>query len=314
MLERIAFDMNLNKYLKEFLESKRAAGRSPETLKFYDGGVKLFLRFCRTNGYSGADLVGSIGAEVVEDYLVHLRERDLSPASIATYYRALRGLYRWIEKRHGFNGQECPFDLLSEPRTPDKLPKRISAAEVDMILYYITPQGPHDWLAYRDKLIVQTLFSFGMRAGELIRLRIDDVDLDRRLLRVERQKTHNDDFVPFTHSLRRLFKEWIEEIRPAHPSRALWLTPLGGKTSQVDNSLTVSGLNQMLLRRCKAAGLPNYRAHSFRHGCAVHTILNGGDLVLVKDLLGHARIETAQIYTKFDTEEITRRYDQVWGS
>ena len=304
--------MDLQILTSEFLASKAAGNRSPATIYNYQWNLESFLSWAAEEGHAGNDLVGSIGAETIEEYMLYLNNCDYRPHTIAQRYRSLRALYRWIERRHGKIDAGNPFDMLTEPSTPDLLPKAATYAQLQVLLHSITvSQYGAPWTCPRDRLIIKLFFFTGLRVGEMASLMIEDVDLERRRLRVTRHKTKGVDLVPFSRSLHADLSAWLAGQRPACEHGGLWPASTGDRHIAPE-PLSTSGLKQMCRYRSERAGLPTIMPHALRHGCAVHIIERGGDISLVKRILGHKDIRTSQIYLRFDTDQVTGLYDRIF--
>lgn len=299
--------MDLQEHAERFFQSKTAVNRSAATLDYYRYHIGKFLAWCAQNSYSGNDLVGTVGAEVLEEYFLHLGI-DYSPFTVTGAYRSLRALYRFIEHRQGPITEGNPYTWLEMPSTPDLLPKAITFGEFMILLHNITGDK---WIARRDRLLIKMLFFTGLRLGEITDLSVNDVNLERRQLRIYRQKIKAEGFIPLSQSLRDDLRAWLGGQRPACPHDGLWPSLQKGVIVG-DQPLIAQGITEMLRRRCRTASLPEYLAHSFRHGCAVHIIQRGGDLSLVKDLLGHRDLKTTQHYLRFDLDRLTNQYDRIF--
>lgn len=300
--------MDLQTQTERFLRSKTSQGKSPHTIDFYFHNIADFIKWCDLNDYDGTDLVGQTGAETIEDYQNEMLERGLSPFTIHARYRALRALYKWVEKRDGPFDGGSPFHWLTEPKTPDTLPKAVSYEEVTLLLHSIPQAG--GWIDTRDRLIVKTLFHTGMRAGELLGLKVGDIQTEQRRIHLYRTKTQKEDYIPLSRSLARDFNTWLNGVRPDVDHHWLWPAMPGPTTTH--EQLVYEGLKQMLRRRCRDAGIAKRSPHSFRHGCAVHIIQHGGDISLVKELLGHRDLITTQVYLRFDVSQLTAAYDKIF--
>lgn len=304
--------MDLQTVTTEFLASKAAGGRSPHTLYNYQWNLESFATWCAEEGYTGNDLFGVNGAETIEEHLLYMTNCDYRPHSIVQRYRTLRALYRWAERRHGRFEAGNPFDLLTEPTTPDLLPKATTYAQLQVLLHSITVSHyGTPWTCPRDKLIIKLFFFTGVRVSEMASFRIEDVDLERRRLRVTRHKTKGIDLVPFSRSLHADLSVWLADQRPACAHDGLWPASTGDRRIAPE-PLTSGGIKQMCRYRSERASLPVILPHSLRHGCAVHIIERGGDISLVKRILGHKDIRTSQIYLRFDTDQITGLYDRIF--
>lgn len=302
--------MDLQTLTTEFLVSKAAGGRSLATIYNYQWNLESFTAWCEEEEYSGNDLVGAIAAENIEDHLLWMQNHDYSQHTILQRFRALRAFYRWVEKRHGRFEQGNPFDLLIEPKAPDLLPKALTFGQLQVLLHSIKGER---WTEARDRLLLKLFFYTGVRVAEMASLSVADVDLARRRLRIRRWKTKSEDLVPFSRSLQSELSIWLTVKRPPCEHDGLWPSMLfGGDGSKPGDRLAVQGLRQMVRYRCERAGLPPIFPHALRHGCAVHIIERGGDISLVKRVLGHKDIRTSQIYLRFDTDQVTGLYDRIF--
>lgn len=298
-------------YVSKFYTAKEATGRSEWTLTSYHFHIDRFLVWCAAQEYTGADLFGVAGAEVIEEYQTHMRANANSPHTVHGTYRSLRTLYNWIFKRFVPDDFENPFAYLSEPKTPDLLPKAISYAQVCVLLNSIAPTKHYpEWVCTRDRLLVRMLFETGARAGEILSLALNDIDLERRRLRVMRWKIQKEDFIPFSRSMKIELTTWLAQ-RPACDHASLWpsVLPTG---RQAGPPLAYDGLKEMLRRRCKVAKLPKFAPHAFRHGRGVHIVQRGGDISLVQKILGHQQLSTTTIYLRFDGDQLRGLYDRIF--
>lgn len=300
--------MDLQILTSEFLASKAASGRSPATIYNYQWNLESFLAWCNQEGFTGNDLVGAIGAETIEAHMLYMAICDYRPHTITQRYRSLRAFYRWVESRHGPMYAGNPFAMLTMPTTPDLLPKAISYSEFTVLLHTISGQT---WTAPRDRLLIKMLFYTGMRLSEVTALCVEDVNVERRELRIYRQKIKSEGFIPLSRSLCDDLRAWLDELRPVCSHNGLWPTLLKGATIG-PAPMGADGITEMLRRRCRVAKLPQYCAHAFRHGCAAEIVRRGGDLSLVKDLLGHRDIATTQVYLRFDLGRLTSQYDRIF--
>jgi site-specific recombinase XerD len=285
---------------EEFLRAKAAGNRSPMTLRAYRYGFESYTNFCERMGYAEIDLFQS---DVIEEFLAS-GQGFLAEYTIFGYFRDLRALFRWGLKRRLI--AENPMEMVETPVYTDKLPKRVTYNEVMQLIVHI---GGRAWLDVRDRALIQTLFFCGLRAGEVCRMKIADIDVDQRLIMVKRSKTKSEALIPFPRSLQGPLRAWLA-VRPDQPHDYLWV---GRNTRGGFKRFEVEGLRMMLRRRCVAAGLPVFNAHSFRHGCAVSIIERGGDISLVQRVLGHADVSTSAMYLKFDTSGLQDLYDRVFA-
>jgi len=302
--------MNLNEFVEPFLTSREAQGCSPNTVRYYRGQLIDYFTWCELNGFTGSDLVGIMGAETFEGYSAAMLARGLSPFSVDNCYRSLRCYCRWIWRRYRLP-DESPFLYLKRSTLPDLLPKAISYTQMLLLHHSIKPSDRNDWVSVRDKLIVRFLFCTGVRAGELISLKIGDVDVAQRRLKVRRWKTGIEGFIPLTKTLVAELGQWLETQRPAVDHDGLWPSYIH-RAKAPGPPLAGQGLTQMLRRRCKAAGLPRFAPHSFRHGTAIEIIARGGALNLVTEMLGHRQVASSMRYLRFDISRTQQALDRIF--
>jgi len=252
-------------------------------------------------GYSESDLYD---AGTIEEFL-SVRSAEVAEYTIFDYFRTLRALFRWGVKRRLIAQGENPIEMIDAPSVTTKLPRRIAYNEVMQLIVHI---GGRAWLDARDRALIQILFFCGLRAGEVTRMKISDIDVEQRLIMVKRNKTKSEALIPFPRSLQAPLRAWLA-VRPDQPHDYLWV----GKKHGLYKKFELEGLRMMLRRRCIAAGLPVFNAHSFRHGCAIALLEKGADIALIQRVLGHASIETSALYLRFDTSGLQDLYDRVFA-
>lgn len=294
--------MLLEDALAEFLNARQAAGKRPKTIRFYSDNIRSYLSFLQENQHNS---ITWTQPRTFDDYFNHERSRGLSDSSINARYRALRAFFNWLGERKYI--EESPLATVEEPSYPFKPPKRIPLDAFRHLVASIPKDGA-SWLDYRDRLIIEMLFWTGLRAGEIVALRLEDVDQDHCLLCVDEAKNRRSRYVPFPDMMNAAFKTYLV-TRPPIETTHLYVSSDGMLGAQ--GRLTVSGLVQMLIRRCKAAGLPTYRPHSFRHGFAM-AMLNTGrlEIGILARLLGHSSPTlTEKVYAEWETASLKRAYD-----
>ena len=172
-------------------------------------------------------------------------------------------------------------------------------------------ESQRDRYALRDRALIETLYGTGCRVSEVCGLSFGDVDLDASLMRVMGKRS-KERLVPLGRHAVRTIGEWLDDGRPALIPRQ-WRTRddsdamfLGSKGTR----LTRQAVWQILQKRSLAAGLPvsSISPHVLRHSCATHLLDNGADIRTVQELLGHASINSTQIYTKVATERLWSAY------
>lgn len=186
-----------------------------------------------------------------------------------------------------------PAADLELPRKPNKtLPRSLSLAEVHAVLNRPDVADP---LGIRDRAILETFYSTGIRRRECSRIDVDDLDRERGLLAVRKGKGGKDRVVPIGERALYWLGLYLEKTRPLletpQSERALFLSGYGER-------LSAGYIGNWVRRVIDAAGIARTGScHLLRHSCATHMLENGADIRFIQQLLGHARLDTTQIYT-----------------
>jgi integrase/recombinase XerD len=236
-------------------------------------------------------LVGATQADV-SGFMEGLRGHAVESRSIARKLSCLRGFYRWLlmDKRIAHD----PTVNVETPSSWKVLPKSLAEGEVSEMLERTgtaAKSADADGLAIRDHAILELLYAGGLRVGEIVALRVEDVHLDQGRAQV-RGKGDKERIVPLGRSAVEALERYLEIGRPglvkAGVQRALFLSVRG-------KALTRQWVWEMV-RGATVAG-SKASPHMLRHSCATHMVEHGADLRSVQTLLGHADIATTQVYT-----------------
>lgn len=294
----------LGSELKSFLLYHEAQGSAAKTITWYGGQIRIYLDWLRARRMRWDE---SVQPESIEAYLSDRRKR-VSPSTVDADFRALRSFFNWMDGRQKLNGHPNPFALVHRPRTPRRQPRRATLREYERLISAI-PAGL--WSDLRDRALIQMMFVCGLRVGELVGLRVEDVDLETKLLTVigkgDRQRV-----VPFVDDLKHAIIAYLMS-RPAYDGPALWLSS-DGSASGIRGQLSISGVQQILRRRCAAAGIRHLNPHSLRHGFATEMLNHGAEMSGISRLMGHSSLATtSRFYAEWETSGIQRAYDAVWA-
>jgi site-specific recombinase XerD len=271
--------MLTSEMLARFIKSKRAAGASERTIRWYRSLIGQFAIWVDDQPEQEIDV------DVMEAYLVHLRnERPLASASIASAARAIRTFFNFCVAKRLMTTN--PMNEIRLMKVDPKEPRRATREEVDILLSEIPV---NDWIGLRDYLIIHVLFFCGLRVGELVRLEASHFDLAQEILHIPGGKT-GAGMVPLLQEVIEAFMAYTTH-RPKTDEQKLFLSSDGH--GQPIGPLTEHGVRHMIRRRCKEVGIRHLNPHAMRHGLAMH-LLNDKrvDASLVQKILRHSDIKT----------------------
>jgi integrase/recombinase XerD len=252
---------------QRFVQDLQLRNYSPRTVQTY---LQHVIRFARHFGRSPQEL----GPEEVRQYQLSLLERQASWSVFNQAVCALRFLYRVTL------GAPFAVEMIPYGKRPRSLPAVLSREEVAQLLALV-PQP-------LERLILQTTYACGLRASEVLSLRVADIDSSRMLLWVRQGKGNKDRGVPLSPALLEALRAHWQRLRPT-----TWLFP--GQTATGQRSL--EALQRVVRRAVLAAGFTKkVSLHTLRHSYATHLLEAGVDVVTIQRLLGHRDLQTTARY------------------
>lgn len=283
----------LQRYL-EALELERGLAR--RTVDSYGGDLK---RLAEGLDRRGVTLEGARAQDLAE-HLRSLRRHGLSPRSVSRALSAVRGFYAHLVESG--ERSDNPAVNLSQPKLWRKLPRVLSREEVEGLLQAPDTATP---LGLRDRAMLELLYASGLRASELVGLRLPQLRLDVGFL-VAFGKGDKERIVPVGEAAERWLGRYLGEVRPELAktrSDAVFLSRLG-------RAMTRQRFWQLVQRYGRATGIEELSPHVLRHSFATHLLEHGADLRAVQAMLGHADISTTQIYTHIHQQRLHSLYDR----
>lgn len=295
--------------VREYLGYLRVEkGMRPATCEAYGRDLGQFAEFLER----GHGVLVEAVEEDVRRFMADLRAHHVEARSVARKLSCLRGFYRWLllDRRIGHD----PTASVESPASWKVLPKSLAESEVKAMLDRAAAaartqetagsSGQAVAMALRDRAILELLYGGGLRVGEIVMLRQEDLHLDQARAQV-RGKGDKERIVPLGRHAVEAIEEYLRSGRP-HLARA-----------GVERRLFLSARGRPLTRgwiwtlvRDRAAGPdrtgPRASPHMLRHSCATHMVEHGADLRSVQRLLGHADIATTQVYTHVAMEHLKR--------
>ncbi|HXT17788.1 MAG TPA: site-specific tyrosine recombinase XerD [Gemmatimonadaceae bacterium] len=274
-------------------------GTSPRTVEAYHRDVSRLADYARVKG---ATTPGDVTSRMLREFIYHLKDLGLSPASIRRNISAVRTYFRFL-LADGAVARD-PSERLETPKRWRTLPDVLTVEEIERLLAAPTLD---DTLAFRDRAMLELAYGAGLRVSEWITLGVRDVLLEEKLVRVF-GKGSKERLVPIGRSAIGAVATYTRELRPK-------LEKGGGKGVLFLNArgepLTRMGAWKILRRYVERAGITKaVSPHTLRHSFATHLLEGGADLRAVQEMLGHADISTTQIYTHVDREYLRKVHKQ----
>ena len=304
-------------YALDMLEWMAACAFSQYTIKGRRIELGYFIVWCEERGIQRPDEVTRALLERYRQHVFNYRRKDtgkagtglpLSFQSQTHRLGAVRSFFQWMTRQHHMLYN--PASELELPRQQKRLPRHIlSVAEVEQILNAIDtaevanpePTG----LGVRDRAMLETLYSTGMRRSELVALHVVDLDIERGTAHIRQGKGAKDRVVPVGERVCRWIEKYLNAVRPLYLEASgesddgvLFLARHGQGMQGKQLSVIVKKVIEAAQLERFADTHPNAACHLFRHACATHMLEAGCDIRYIQALLGHAALSTTEVYTQ----------------
>ncbi len=294
--------MNNSAYIngfKSFLKLEKSL--SDHSVEAYVHDVQLLFRFLQWQ-----ELIvplEKINLKELQSFIRYIAELGLSATSQARIISGIKSFFKYLLLEDIITLD--PTALLESPKTGRKLPEVLSVAEIDMLVAVIdlsTPEGA------RNKAIIETMYGCGLRVSELVGLRISNIYVDVKFIRVI-GKGNKERLVPIGSTALKYLLSYLEHIRVHIPVQKnqedyVFLNRRGTCLSRVMIFYILKDL------AAKAGIVKNVHPHTLRHSFATHLVEGGADLRAVQEMLGHESITTTEIYTHLDRDYLRATLQQ----
>jgi len=263
------------KYFENLRKNLVVRKYSPKTIKSYIHYNKDFLGYVRKKP-------NEITNEDVKDYLFYLvEEKEVSASTLNTAINALKFYYGEVLKR-GFVYE------LKRPKKDKKLPVVLSQEEISRILSSITN--------IKHRLILMLIYSAGLRVSEVVKLKPEDIDDERKLIHIKGGKGRKDRYTMLSEVAIEMIRRYLKEY-----GQSIWLFSSQDK----EKHITTRTVEKIFSNACRKANIKkNATVHSLRHSFATHLLERGTDLRYIQELLGHKSSKTIEIYTHVSNKDI----------
>lgn len=272
---------------------------SQHTLRAYANDLRSFQSFL-------ADVDGSLSfmdadVDLMRAWVAGLVDDGAAPASVSRKMSTLRAFYDYL--RSDGHVDYNPAVSLKNPKLRKKLPTFVKEEDMDCLLDEVAFGDGYE--ACRDRMIIMCFYSTGMRLSELVELDVFDIDMERSVVKVFGKRS-KERIVPFGMEMKKEMESYLEQREALQSCEsALFLSRSGGRVSR-------SAVYRMV--REKLSGITSVKKkspHVLRHSFATAMLNNDAELGVVKELLGHKRLATTEVYTHLTFEELKRFYKKA---
>lgn len=285
--------------VSEFLTYQRLErNRSPLTVEAYGRDLRLFAAWLEEE-YPGAD-ISSVGSAEVRRWLAAEAMKGNSPTTLRRKAQSLRSFYRWATDAGRVAAD--PMEEVKLAKIPKPLPVFIRHEDVEKALGM--PQSEDPMLDFRNKLIIELLYTCGVRQAELTGLTDADIDFSRGEMRIT-GKGGKQRVVPMLPEVARLIHVW-QKMRDG--AAAGERTPRALLPGRNGGPLSRSRLYGIVREALLGAKSVRKSPHTLRHSFATSMLAGGADIVTVKEMLGHSSLSSTQIYTHLDFNQLQKDY------
>ncbi len=288
-------------YMLKFLDWAAVKNMSKDTIKRRRMALKKFIHWCHERDLQQPQEITKPILERYQRHLYYYRKENGEPLAFGSQHAMLspiKSFFKWLTQENYLLYN--PASEVQLPKKPRRLPKTIlHIDDIELILKQTSPETDE---GIRDRAIIETLYSTGIRRAEVANLTIYDIDVRRQTLMVREGKYQKDRLLPIGKRALKWIEKYRLEIRSGYvtgfDNGTLFLTDRGEKFRR-------SALSGRVKRYIKKAGIdvPG-SCHLFRHAMATHMLENGADIRFIQAMLGHADLSTTQIYTQVSIEKL----------
>lgn len=300
--------MRAVRYFIQYLKIERNV--SPHTLRNYLSDLSHFRLFLESVG--GGHRADNIDLITLRAYLAALKKRGLRKATVARKLATLRSFFQYLT-REGWVDQN-PARWICTPKTEKRLPKFLTVDEAQRLMAGKERSGQETASRkeaernLRDRAILETFYSTGIRVSELVLLKEGDIDFQAGLVRVF-GKGRKERVVPIGEKAMTVLKEYLQQGKGTASSAST----VGGVIfcNAEGDPLTTRTIHRIVKRYMGEIGRPSFSPHTLRHTFATHLLEGGANLRAVQEMLGHTTLSTTQRYTHLQVDHLMQVYDKA---
>ena len=293
--------MLLSEAISRFAEDLRRANASPHTLKNYGSDLAQFREYFER---AGDPEVTEFDALALREWLGHLYQQKLAPASLRRKLASVRALFAFLHKQGLV--RKNPAKLIRTPKAPQRLPRVPEESQTVGLIEAVATDRLERPMAKRDLLVFELLYGCGLRVSELVGLNLTDIDRQERWIRVRHGKGRKERQVPFGEKASQALEAYLSEPRKEGCDGEALLHNTHGQRLG-DRSVR----HLLKMYSIALSGDPTLHPHALRHAFATHLLRSGADLRAIQELLGHAQLSTTQKYTQVSLADLMTVYDKA---
>ena len=291
----------MKQQLTNFLDTLEVQKQySNHTIEAYKKDIEVFIDFLNEESVNS---FGEVDYIVIRNFLSKLYDESLESSTIARKLSSMRSFYDYLLKHKEV--QDNPFVLIKAPKLDKKNPDFLFYEEIDALLDSIDESSD---LGLRNRAIVELMYASGLRASEVVAMKLSDIDRSRQVIHIL-GKGKKERYVPFHELALECLEKYLDEARfslmvNAKEKHSYVFVNKNG------NPLTTRGLRDILDRLSLNSGIGRrLHPHTIRHTFATHLLDQGAELRFVQEMLGHSNLSTTQIYTHVSKEKLKKTYE-----
>jgi len=284
----------------------RSEGKSPKTVEWYSANLRQFRIYLQSRRLS--DFIDRIDIKILREYVLYLQKRKryegsvftppqagtLASASVHGHVRTLRAFYSWLVREELLSN-----NIGKELKPPKILKKMITTLSDDEIRSIMTAFNPNNQTDLRNQTIFMLLFDTGIRIGELINLRMEDLRMNEGFLKVL-GKGNKERLVPVGNNAQKALQKYLFRFRPNPASQEITNVFLSAN----GYPLTHNSMKLMFEKLAERAKVLRLHAHLCRHTFATRYLINGGNVFTLQQILGHSTLEMVRNYVNLASSHI----------
>ena len=276
-----------------FLNYIKNKNYSNYTIDSYNKDLDNFYIYLKQNNTD----IKKVNYKFLRGYLTVLYDKKYSKKTIARHISSLKSFFKYLKKQNIIESN--PMNLIKTPKIDKKLPKFLNYDDLEKIL---SIPDTTTFLGKRNALILELLYSTGVRVSELVNIKLNDIDLSEEKILIL-GKGNKERYVLFGSKAKEKMLDYLKEKTDDSPYLIV---------NRYGNKITDRGIRKILDSIILEASL-SYKIspHTLRHTFATHMLDSGADIEIVKELLGHESLSTTQIYTHVTSESLKRVYSET---